>query len=96
MLFRSDLVKTGRPEMGVPGHFFMLVEKQGNELKLHWLDSEWLRERVVRSERLAHIVVGGKPVITSPTPAVLEFMRDYGLNAKAVSGTITFTRARTR
>jgi hypothetical protein len=91
-----DLVKAERPEMGVAGHFFMLVDKQGNELKLHWLDSEWLRERVVRSEKLAFVVVDGKPVITSATPVVLEFMRTYGLDAKAISGTITFTRAKAR
>jgi hypothetical protein len=91
-----DLVKAERPEMGVSGHFFMLVEKQGNELKLHWLDSEWLRERVMRSDKLAFVVVDGKPVITSPTPVVLEFMRAYGLDAKAFSSTITFTRAKPR
>lgn len=91
-----DLVKAERPEMGVPGHFFMLVEKKGNELKMRWLDSEWLRERVVRSERLAYVVVDGRPVITSQPAEVLEFMREYGLNAKAVSGTIEFTRAKAR
>ncbi len=89
-----DLVKTERPEMAVPGHFFMLVDKQPDQLRLGWLDSEWLRGRVVAQSKLTHVMVDGKPVVTAQSAEVAAFLSEFGFDPKAVSDTITLKRAK--
>jgi hypothetical protein len=87
-----DLVKTERPDMGVPGHFFMLFEKKGDELKLGWLDSEWLRNQAVQPGGPAHVMLDSKPVITAGGKELAAFMEKHGLDPKAVSDSIVLKR----
>jgi len=87
-----DLVKTERPEMGVSGHFFMLVERKGDELRLGWLDSEWLRGRVTQAGGPAHLLLDSKPVITAGPAETLAFLGKYALDPKAVSDWIALKR----
>lgn len=87
-----DLVKSERPEMGVSVHFFMLVDRQPDQLRLGWLDSEWLRGRVVSQNKLTHVMVEGKPVITAPSAELAAFMNEFGFDPRAVSDTITLKR----
>jgi hypothetical protein len=89
-----DLVKTERPDMAVPGHFFMLVETNADELKLHWLDSEWLRNQAVQPGGPAHVMVDSKPVITAGSKELAAFMEKHCLDPKAVSDSITLKRVR--
>ncbi|HPT26793.1 MAG TPA: hypothetical protein PLZ95_10270 [Bryobacteraceae bacterium] len=89
-----DLVTTERPDMSVPGHFFMLVEKRADELKLHWLDSEWLRNQVVQPGGPAHLMLDSKPVITAGSQAVAAFLEKYSLDPKAISDSITLKRVK--
>lgn len=88
-----DLAKTETQEMAVPGHFFMLVDKQPDQLRLGWLDSEWLRGRVVSQSKLTHIIFDGKPVVTAPSAELAAFLSEFGSDPKAVSDTITLKRA---
>lgn len=84
-----DLATAKRADFGIPGHFFLLVERgEGGLLKLHWLDSEWLREQ---ARGTAHIVVDKQPVLTGDAGA---FLTKFGLDGRAVSGTISFKAAR--
>jgi hypothetical protein len=89
-----DLVTPKKPDMAVPGHFFMLVEKTPETLQLHWLDSEWLREQVRSQQALAYTLVEGKPVITSGSAEINAFLAKYGLDKRAVSDTLVFTRVK--
>lgn len=89
-----DLVSTERPDMAVPGHFFMLVDKKGDELKLGWLDSEWLRAQAKQSGGPAHLMLDSKPVITAGPAETLALIAKYGLDPRAVSDWITLKRAK--
>lgn len=89
-----DLVTTRRTEMAVPGHFFMLVEKTANTAKFHWLDSEWLRNQVISQKTLPHTMVNDKPVITASSAELNAFLAKFGLDARAVSDTLSFKRAK--
>jgi hypothetical protein len=87
-----DLVTAKQPDLTVPGHFFMLVEKTSGGVKFHWLDSEWLRNRVMAQNALAHTMVGDKPVITAGSAEIGAFLLKFGLDAKAVSDSLVFKR----
>ena len=89
-----DLVTTRRPDMAVPGHFFMLVEKSADSAKFHWLDSEWLRNQVISENTLAHTIVNDKPVVRAGSAEVNAFLAKYGLDARAVSDTLSFKRVK--
>ncbi len=91
-----DLVTTRRPDMAVPGHFFMLVEKTSDAVKFHWLDSEWLRSQVSSQKELAFTMVNDKPVITAGSAAINAFLAKYGLDARAVSDSLSFKRVNPR
>ncbi|MBI5085579.1 MAG: hypothetical protein HZB13_13385 [Acidobacteria bacterium] len=89
-----DLVTTRKQELAVAGHFFMLVEKTGDGVKFYWLDSEWLRNRVVWQNALAHTMVGDKPVITAGSAEINAFLAKFGLDGKAVSDSLGFRRVK--
>ncbi len=89
-----DLVTARRPDMAVPGHFFMLVEKTSDAVKFHWLDSEWLRNQVVSQKAPAYAMVNDKPVITAGSAEINAFLTKYGLDARAVSDSLSFKRVK--
>ncbi|MBI5281591.1 MAG: hypothetical protein HY858_07925 [Candidatus Solibacter usitatus] len=89
-----DLVSTKKQELAVAGHFFMLVEKTSDGVKFHWLDSEWLRNRVAWQNALAHTMVGDKPVITAGSAEMNAFLAKAGLDGKAVSDSLAFRRVK--
>jgi hypothetical protein len=89
-----DLVTTRRPDMAVPGHFFMLVDKTAGTAKFHWLDSEWLRNQVISRKSLPYTMVNDKPVIRAGSAEINAFLAQYGLDARAVSDTLSFKRAK--
>ncbi len=49
----SDLLAVKEDYWGVPEPFFMLLERSADELRFHWLDSDWLREKVKSANALA-------------------------------------------
>jgi hypothetical protein len=89
-----DLVTTRRPDMAVPGHFFMLVDKSAGTAKFHWLDSEWLRNQVISQKTLPHTIVKDKPVLRAGSAEINAFLAKYGLDARAVSDTLSFKRVK--
>ena len=89
-----DLIARMRPDLTLPAHFFMLVEKTADGVKFHWLDSEWLRDRVMSKDGLAHAMVDDKPVITAGSAEINAFLAKFGLDAQAVSGSMSFKRVK--
>ncbi len=85
-----DLIAVKQTDLAVPAHFFMLVEKTADGVKFHWLDSEWLRSRVISPDALAHAMVDGKPVITAGSAEINAFLAKFGLDPQAVSGSLSF------
>jgi hypothetical protein len=59
-------------------------------VKFHWLDSDWLRSRVIAQDGLTHIMVEGKPVITAGSAEINTFLAKFGLDLQAVSGSLYF------
>jgi hypothetical protein len=92
--FVLDLVKSERPDMGVAGHFFFLYERQGDALKLRWLDTEWLRGEVTRTGGPEHVLAGGKPVITAGSAALAAFFARTVNDPRAAGDSLDFRRAR--
>lgn len=89
-----DLIARMRPDLTLPAHFFMLVEKTADGVKFHWLDSEWLRDRVMSKDGLAHAMVDDKPVITAGSAETNAFLAKFGLDAQAASGSLSFKRVK--
>jgi hypothetical protein len=85
-----DLIAVKKTDLAIPGHFFLLVEKSSDGVKFHWLDSDWLRSRVISQNALAHVMVNDKPVITAGSAEINAFLTKFGLDAKAVSESIVF------
>jgi hypothetical protein len=85
-----DLVARMRPDLTLPAHFFMLVEKTADGVKFHWLDSNWLRDQVMSKDGLAHAMVDDKPVITAGSAEINAFLAKFGLDPQAVSESIVF------
>jgi hypothetical protein len=89
-----DLVSTRKADLAVPGHFFMLVEKSADGVKFSWLDSEWLRNRIILQGALAHAMVGDKPVITASSAEINAFLAKSGLDPQAQNGSLAFKRVK--
>jgi hypothetical protein len=87
-----DLIAVKQTSLAVPAHFFMLVEKTADGVKFHWLDSDWLRSRVIPQNALPHAMVGDKPVITAGSAEINAFLAKFGLDPQAVSGSLSFKR----
>ena len=84
-----DLIAVKQPDLAIPAHFFMLVEKTADGVKFHWLDSEWLRSQVISQNGLAHAMVNDKPVITAGSAEIKAFLEKFGLDAQAASGSLS-------
>ena len=89
-----DLIAVKKTDLAIPGHFFLLVEKTADGVKFHWLDSDWLRSRVISQGGLAHAMVDDKPVITAGSAEINAFLAKFGLDAQAVSGSMSFKRVK--
>ena len=89
-----DLIALQETTLAIPGHFFMLVEKTADGVKFHWLDSDWLRSRVIAQNGLAHAMVDDKPVITAGSAEINAFLAKFGLDAQAASGSLSFKRVK--
>ena len=87
-----DLVAGTREGLVIPGHFFMLVEKTPAGVTFHWLDSEWLRDQLIGPKSPAHVMARGKPVLTAESARLNAFLAEFGLDPKAVSGSMIFNR----
>ena len=87
-----DLVAVKREALVIPGHFFMLVEKTSAGVSFHWLDSEWLRDQLIGPKSPAHVMARGKPVLTAESAPLNAFLVEFGLDPKAVSGSMIFSR----
>ena len=91
-----DLIPVKQTDMSgltVPMHFFMLVEKSADGVKFHWLDSNWLRDRVTSPDALAHAMNpygDDKPLITAGSAEIHAFMAKFGLDPQATSGSLSF------
>ena len=66
------------------------MDKTADGVKFQWLDSDWLRSRVISQNGLAHVMVDDKPVITAGSSEINAFLAKFGLDAKAVSGSLSF------
>ena len=89
-----DLIVVQQTTLAIPAHFFMLVEKTADGVKFHWLDSDWLRDRVMSKDALAHAMVDDKPVITAGSAEINAFLAKFGLDAQAASGSLLFKRVK--
>jgi hypothetical protein len=89
-----DLIAVKETTLAVPAHFFMLVQKTGDGVKFHWLDSDWLRDRVMSKDALAHAMVDDKPVITAGSAEINAFLAKFGLDAQAGSGSLSLKRVK--
>jgi hypothetical protein len=89
-----DLIPRMRPDLMLPGHSFILVEKTADGVKFHWLDSGWLRSRVTSQDGLAHAMVDDKPVITAGSAEINAFLAKFGLDAQAASSSLSFKRVK--
>jgi hypothetical protein len=89
-----DLIAVKETTLAIPAHFFMLVEKTADGVKFHWLDSKWLRDRVMSKDVLAHAMVDDKPVITAGSAEIHAFLAKFGLDAQAVSGSLSCKRVK--
>jgi hypothetical protein len=89
-----DLIAVKQPDLAIPAHFFLLVEKAADGVKFHWLDSEWLRKQAISQNGLAHAMVNDKPVITAGSAEINAFLAKFGLDAQAVSGSMSFKPAK--
>ena len=85
-----DLVAVKETDLAIPAHFFLLVEKTADGVKFHWLDSDWLRSQVTARNGLAHVMEDDKPVITAGSAEINAFLAKFGLDARAVSGSMSF------
>ena len=92
--FVMDLVTAKRADLAIPGHFFMLLEKSGEGLKFHWLDSDWLRKQAAGPEGVAHLMVDDKPILTGGSAALQAFLLKFGLDPKATAGNMVFRRVK--
>ena len=84
-----DLLAIKEGNWAVPGHFFMLMERGADGVMFHWLDSDWLRQKVMLPNALAHAVGEDKPVIVAGGAQINAFLAKYGLDPQAVSVTAT-------
>ncbi len=84
-----DLVTAKRADLAIPGHFFMLLEKSGEGVKFHWLDSDWLRKQAVGT---SHLMVDNKPILTGDSATLQAFLLRFGLDPKATAGSMAFRR----
>jgi hypothetical protein len=89
-----DLITRIRPDLMLPAHFFLLVEKTEDGVKFYWLDSKWLRDRVMSKDGLAHAMVDDKPVITAGSAEINAFLAKFGLDPQAVSDSLSFKRVK--
>jgi len=89
-----DLITAKWPDLTVPEHFFMLVEKTADGVNFHWLDSKWLRSQVTTQNGLAHMMMDDKPVITAASAEIHAFLAKYGLDPQAVSDSMSFKRVK--
>jgi hypothetical protein len=85
-----DLIVVQETTLAIPAHFFMLVEKTADGVKFYWLDSDWLRDRVMSKDALAHAMVDDKPVITAGSAEINAFLAKFGLDPQAVSESMVF------
>jgi hypothetical protein len=85
-----DLIVVQETTLAIPAHFFMLVEKTADGVKFHWLDSDWLRSRVIAQNGLAHTMVDDKPMITAGSVEINAFLAKFGLDAQAASANMVF------
>jgi uncharacterized protein YceK len=89
-----DLIAVKKTDLAIPGHFFLLVDKTADGVKFQWLDSDWLRSRVISQNGLAHVMVGDKPVITAGSSEINAFLAKFGLDAQAASGSLSCKRVK--
>ena len=88
----NGLDPNGFGALVIPGHFFMLVEKTPAGVSFHWLNSDWLRGKVIEPKGPAHAMARGKPVLTADSARLNAFLGEFGLDPKAVSGSMIFNR----
>lgn len=89
-----DLVTAKRTELTVPVHFFLMARKTADGMTVQWLDSEWLRQQATGPNGVAHIMMDNNPIVTAGSAQIHAFLARFGLDAKAVSGSLTFKRAK--
>lgn len=85
-----DLVDVQPALYSIPAHAWLTVEKRGNGLELHHLDSAWLQAQVRRSG-LSYTAIGGRLLLTAPADRLRAFVERYGLNPQAVGEPIYLT-----
>lgn len=86
-----DLVTAKRADLAIPGHFFMLLERSGEGVKFHWLDSDWLRKQALGTP---HLMVDNKPILTGDSATLQAFLLRFGLDPKATAGSMAFRRVK--
>ena len=70
-----------RPEDQI-GHMFLRVQVTGDQLRIAFLDSEWLRQRVAHEE--ADIEAGRKQAVrTARTPELRSLVAEYAREPRA-------------
>lgn len=88
-----DLIAIRDRTFSVPGHFFLLLQRSGEGVRFQWLDSDWLRKQAATPGVIAHAMVDEKPVLTAESAVLQSFLAKFGLDARAVSGTMELRRA---
>ena len=90
-----DLTTAKWPDLTLPEHFFMLVEKTASGVNFHWLDSKWLRSRVASQTGLPFMELPKNALlITGGSTEIRAFLAKFGLDPQAVSDTISLKRVK--
>lgn len=87
-LVQSDL-RSGEEQllvMALPAHIIAEVSLEGDALRLHFLDDEWVTKNLKSGAvSVAHEVEDGTPVLTAPTADLQQLLLAHANDEKAFS-----------
>ncbi|HTC95588.1 MAG TPA: hypothetical protein VK699_19250 [Terriglobales bacterium] len=67
----------------IPGHAFVYISNLENGLKIQFLDSKWVQEKVKQSKSLTYYQLEDHPIITGTSAQLQDFFLQNGLNEQA-------------
>ncbi len=86
----ADVIPTG----GTLGHMFVRVRISASELRIAFLDSEWLRQRIPHEDVL--VAKGNRQaVLTARTPELREMVKKYVVIPQAYDDELVYRRITT-
>jgi hypothetical protein len=85
-------VSTDTGPFNIPGHAFVYISNLENGLKIQFLDSKWIQEKVKQSKALTSYQLEDHPIITGTSAQLQDFFLQNGLNEQARSEPISLRR----